>query len=58
MPEVMPTVFMGNDLEIVSVVERVEMPIGIVASDESCELFESAPILDDELVVVVGPTHR
>lgn len=57
MPEVVPTVFTGNDPEIVSVVEGGEMPIGIVASDESCAPFESAPILDDELVVVVSPTH-
>jgi DNA-binding transcriptional LysR family regulator len=57
MPGVVPTVITGNDPEIVSVVESGEMPIGIVASDESCDPFESAPILDDELVVVVGPTH-
>ncbi len=57
MPGVVPTVFMGNDPEIVSVAEGGEMPIGIVASDESCTPFESSPILDDELVVVVGPTH-
>jgi DNA-binding transcriptional LysR family regulator len=57
LPGVMPTVFMGNDLEVVHLVEGGEMPIGIVASDESSDPFESAPILDDELVLVVGCTH-
>src|SRR5829696_5650375 len=57
LPGVMPTVFMGNDLEVVHLVEGGEMPIGIVASDESCDAFESAPILDDELVIVVGCMH-
>lgn len=57
MPGIVPTVFMGNDLEVTHIVEGGEIPIGIVASDESCDAFESAPILDDELVIVVGPTH-
>jgi len=57
LPGVTPTVFMGNDLEVVHLVEGGEMPLGIVASDESCDAFESAPILDDELVIVVGCTH-
>jgi DNA-binding transcriptional LysR family regulator len=57
MPGITLTVFVGNDPEVVSVVEGGEMPMGIVASDESCAPFESSPILDDELVVVVGPTY-
>lgn len=57
MPGVVPSVFMGNDLAIVSVMKAGETPIGIVASDEYCEAFESVPVLDDELVIVVGPTH-
>jgi len=56
-PGVRAKVFVGNDPEVVNAVGSGEMPIGIVASDDRCDSFERAPILNDELVVVVGTTH-
>lgn len=57
MPEIVPMVFMGNDPQVLSLVKSGDAPIGIVASDECYDCFESTPILYDELVVAVAPTH-
>lgn len=57
MPEIVPLVYMGNDPQTLSLVRSGEAPIGIVASDECHEYFESTPILYDQLVVAVAPTH-
>jgi len=56
-PNVVPMVLMGNDPAVLAVVKSGEMPIGIVASDEDCEDFESTALIDDELVIVVAPSH-
>lgn len=56
-PNVVPMVLMGNDPTVLAVIKSGEMPIGIVACDEYCEDFESTALVDDELVVVVAPTH-
>lgn len=56
-PNVVPMVLMGNDPVVLAVIKSGEMPIGIVACDEGCEDFESTALVDDELVVVVAPTH-
>ncbi len=56
-PNVVPMVLMGNDPAVLSGIKSGEMPIGIVACDEDCHGFESTALIDDELVIVVGPTH-
>lgn len=56
-PEVVPMVLMGNDPAVLAVVKSGEMPIGIVACDEECNDFETTTLFNDELVVVVAPTH-
>lgn len=56
-PDIVPMVFMGNDPQVLSLVKSGEAPIGIVASDECYDYFESTPILYDELIAAVAPTH-
>lgn len=56
-PNVVPIVLMGNDSAVLAAVRSGETPIGIVACDGNCEDFESTTVVDDELVVVVAPTH-
>jgi DNA-binding transcriptional LysR family regulator len=54
---IMPKVFVGNNPQVVKAVGSGEMPIEIMVSNERCcDSFESDPILDDELVVVVRPS--
>lgn len=57
MPESIPTLFMGNDPRIINLVKSGDAPLGIVASDECYDDFESEAILYDELVVAVASTH-
>lgn len=56
-PDVVPMVLMGNDPAVLAVVKSGEVPIGIVACDEDYDDFESTTLVEDELVVVVAPTH-
>lgn len=56
-PKVVPMVLMGNDQAVLNIVRSGETPIGIVASDENHDGFESTTVVDDELVVVVAPSH-
>ena len=57
MPEIIPTVSIGNDPRILNLVKSGEASLGIVASDECYYDFESEAIMHDELVVAVAPTH-
>jgi DNA-binding transcriptional LysR family regulator len=57
MPESVPMIFMGNDPRILNLVKSGDAPLGIVASDECYDSFESEAILYDELVVAVAPAH-
>ncbi len=57
MSEVVPTLFMGNNQEVLRAVRAGEISIGIVADEGLPAPLESTPLLNDELVVVVVPDH-
>ena len=57
MSEVVPTLFMGNNQEVLRAVRGGEMSMGIVADEGLHAPLESIPLLNDELVVVVVPGH-
>lgn len=57
MSEVVPTLFMGNNQEVLRAVKGGEISMGIVADEGLHAPLESVPLLDDELVVVVAPDH-
>ncbi len=57
MSEVVPTLFMGNNQEVLRAVRDGEIRMGIVADEGLPAALESTPLLNDELVVVVVPDH-
>ena len=57
MPEVVPSLFMGNNQQVVQAVKSREMNIGIVADEGRQYPLESFPLLDDELIAVVASGH-
>ncbi len=56
-PNVVPIVLMGNDSAVLAALRSGDTPIGIVACDGNRDGFESTTVVDDELVLVVAPTH-
>ena len=59
MSRVVPMMITGNDREVLSAVRSGQAPLGIVAGDECFDYFEDCiPIIEDELIVAVAPTHQ
>lgn len=58
MSEVAPMLITGNDLEVLELVRSGQAPLGIMAGDECFDYFEECtPIIEDELIVAVAPSH-
>jgi len=56
-PGVLPELFVGNTREVLSLVGRGTVAFGVIEGGEVRGTFESVPLLEDELVVVVAPGH-
>jgi DNA-binding transcriptional LysR family regulator len=57
-PGVLPELFVGNTREVVALVGRGTVAFGVIEGGEVQGPFESVPLLEDELVVVVATGHR
>lgn len=58
MPEVVPMLIAGNDLEVLNAVKSGQAPLGIMAGDECYDYFEeSTSVMEDELIVAVASEH-
>ncbi len=55
--ETVPELFVGNTQEVVALVSRGAVAFGVIEGEEKHESLQSVPLLDDELVAVVAPTH-
>lgn len=56
--DAVPELFVGNTREVVSLVTRGVVSLGVIEGRVSRAALESVPFLNDELVVVVAPGHR